>query len=328
MWAMVVILFYAKEAWLSGSHSIRFLETSFFYEYEEGVRKAFINGEQAERYFTSKRTRSTKVFVAALPLFSRFFNEAKQHGIKLGTLQLRRLRHNELHGEPVKSATALVSKPNERVPRLLVLDLNAGEQDSYDTNRFVVKLEEKLNQEQASWLLTRVKALRYTKLAQREAEIEAVSDEAAKRWKAGTAATRVGKNYVLCVGFTEEIRPENEAAFRAQVDALITELHPLVDKGLSDAENLKKFFTGDATRLLSIETKLEKMPQDLAPLCNPYGPLLDELGMRTAVQSGALKVTLLFASKDRWGANAGDPQLNVALTQWLEQLAAPPRPHP
>lgn len=47
---------------MSGSHSIQFLEPDFIYEYEEGMRKAFISGDDAEHYFSFKQQRSTKIF--------------------------------------------------------------------------------------------------------------------------------------------------------------------------------------------------------------------------------------------------------------------------
>jgi len=325
VWAFVTVLLYAKEAWVSGSHSIRFLEPNFFYEYEEGVRKAFISDDQAASYFSRKRMRSTRVFMAALPLFTRFFDEAQQHGIALGTLQLRTLRQRELHGEVAKSATDLV-RAEGHTPRLLALNLNAGDKDNYDSNRLIVKLEKDLNSDQASWLFTRVQDLRFAKIAKREAEIAAISEEAAKCWKPGVAATKISKNFALCVGFTDEIRPENEAPFRTQVEALITEIHPAIEKAFRDVSQLKGFFSGDAQRLISVEDKLRKKPTEveLAGLCNPYGPLLDDLGMRTAVYVGGLKVTLLFTIKDRWGGQPSDPQPTMALSQWLEQLGDGP----
>lgn len=320
--AAAVVLFYAKEARVSGSHAIRFLEPSFIYEYDEGVRKAFFSSEDADSYFTSKRERSTRVFTAALPVFARFFQDAQKHGIRLLELRLRTLSPSALQSPPIESAEQLLARAGEVYPRLVKLNLNAGNRSAYDSNHLLVLLGKGLDREQASWLGSRIAELRFSALAARESEITSVREDAGKRFLPGVAAVRVGKNFALSVGMTDEIRPENQALWSAQAEALATELLPTLTSAFADKETLRPLFTGDPGQLLSLDEKLGKRPEGaaLAKLFNPYGPLLDSLGMRSAVQVGGLRVTLLFVVQGAWGARPTDPQPTYGLTQWLQRI--------
>lgn len=322
----VLVMLHAKEAWVSGSHAIRFLEPNFIYEYEEGVRKAFFNEEDASSYFGSKRERSTRVFTAALPLFTRFFQEAQQQGIELGELRLRSLDHSALQSPAIKSIEQLAMKPGDVYPRLVKLDLQSSSASSGNVNHLLILLRKGVDGKQASWLWKHISALSFDELASREAEIAKVSPDASKRFLPGAAAVRVGNNFALSIGMTDEIRPENEKRFAAQAEALATELLPAVTSAFANEELLPHFFTGDHHKLISVKEKLgEKFPQSRqADLFNPYGPLLDSLGMRTSVQVGGLQVTLLLVVKGQWGAEPTDPQLSSGLTQWLQRVSEGP----
>ncbi|HPH27528.1 MAG TPA: hypothetical protein PLA87_11820 [Pseudomonadota bacterium] len=324
--AAILVLLHAREAWVSGSHAIRFLEPNFIYEYEEGVRKAFFNEEDASSYFGSKRERSTRVFTAALPLFTHFFQEAQQQGIELLDLRLRSLDRSALQSPAVQSAEQLVTKPDDVYPRLVKLDLQAGSARSGNVNHLLILLRKGVDANQASWLWKRISALSYAELSNREAEIAKVSPDASKRFLPGTAAVRVGNKFALSVGMTDAIRPENEKRFAAQAEALATELLPALTSAFASEDLLPHFFTGDHRKLISLQEKLgEKFPQSKqAELFNPYGPLLDRLGMRTSVQVGGLQVTLLLVVKGQWGAAPSDPQLSSGLTQWLQRVGDGP----
>ena len=324
--AAILVLLHAKEAWVSGSHAIRFLEPNFIYEYEEGVRKAFFNEEDANSYFGSKRERSTRAFTAALPLFARFFQEAQQQGIELGELRLRSLDLSALQSPALKSAEQLAMKAGDVYPRLVKLDLQSGSASSGNINHLLFLLRKGVDAKQASWIWKHISALSFAELSSREAEIAKVSPDASQRFLPGTAAVRIGNKFALSIGMTDAIRPENEKFFAAQAEALATELLPAVTSAFAREDLLPHFFTGDHRKLISLKEKLgEKFPQSRqAALFNPYGPLLDSLGMRTSVQVGGLQVTLLLVVKGQWGAAPNDPQLSSGLTQWLQRVGAGP----
>lgn len=321
--AALLVLLHAKEAWVSGSHAIRFLEPNFIYEYEEGVRKAFFNEEDASSYFGSKRERSTRVFTAALPLFTHFFHEAQKQGIELGELRLRALDLSALQSPAVQSAEQLAMKAGDVYPRLVKLDLQATSASRSNINHFLILLRKGVNAKQASWIWKHVSALSFAELSNREGEIAKVSPGASQRFLPGTAAVRVGNNFALSVGMTDAIRPEHEKQFTAQAEALATELFPTVTSAFASEDLLPHFFTGDHRKLTSLKEKLgEKFSQSRqAELFNPYGPLLDSLGMRTSVQVGGLQVTLLLVVKGQWGAAPNDPQLSSGLTEWLHRVS-------
>jgi hypothetical protein len=313
--AAALVVFYAKEAWVSGSHAIRFLEPKFIYEYDDGRRKSFHSSQDANEYFASKKQDSTKAFIAALPLFGQFFQDAAQHGVRLGELRLRTLNQKALSNAPLGTPAELVGKATDEYPRLVKLNLNATDKQAYDSNHLILVLEKAPDQNQATWLWEQAGTLRFAKISQRDAEMAAVSEEATKRFQPGVAAVKMGSNFALAVGLTDELRPENAALFQAQAEALAKEIWPMLQSAFQNEELLKAFFTGDPKQLVSVEKKLGKRPDDkaLAPLFNPYGPLLDALGMRSTVQVGGLRVGLLFVAKN------GDPipQPTYALTQWL-----------
>lgn len=328
--AALVVVLYAKEAFLSGSHFIQFLEPSFVYEYEDEVRKIFRSGDGADEYFEAKRQHSRRVFVAALPLFSRFFQEARKHGIELGELPLRALDPQALYGGALQSAEPLTQK-DATYPRVVKLHLQRVDKDRSGTTHLTLWLQKAPDRKQAAWLWEKAAELRYETLAQRETEIQAVSEDALKQFVRATtlAAARVGKDFALSVGTTGEIRTENQRWLSAQTEALTAELFPVVQRALKDEALRKQFFTGDNRRLVSLDAKLGKRTEEAAllPLFNPHGPLSDELGMRTAEQVGGLRVTLLFVVKDRWRAQPGDPDLTTTLSQWLRRAAeGPARP--
>lgn len=322
--AAALVFLYAKEAWVSGSHAIRFLEPNFIYDFDEGVRKSFHSAQDSREYFDEKRERSTRVFTAALPLFTSFFQESRKHGVKFLELRLRDLDQGALQDPPIDSADKLVGKAEEVYPRAIKLDLNATNRDSYGINQLILMLERGLDRRQADWLWSRVAALRYSALASREAEIARVAAACGERFLPGVTTARIGKNFALSVGMPEEIRPENEKLWAAQAEALLIELLPVVTNAFASDELLRLFFSGDPAQLVSLEEKFGQRPQgaELAKLFNPYGPLLDSLGMRTTVQVGGLRVTLLYVVKGKWGEAPKNPQPTSAISQWLERVGA------
>lgn len=330
--AALFLVLYAKEAFLSGSHFIQFLEPSFVYEYEDEVRKIFRSGDGADEYFEAKRQQSRRVFVAALPLFARLFQEARQQGIELGELPLRALDPQALYGGALQSAEPLTQK-DATYPRVVKLHLQGQGVDKgrSGTTHLTLWLRKAPDRKQAAWLWEKAAELRYAALAQREAEIQAVSEDALKQFMPATtlAAARVGKDFALSVGTPGEIRAENQRWLSAQTEALAKELFPVVQRALKDESLRKHFFLGDSRRLVSLDAKLGKRTEGAAllPLFNPHGPLSDALGMRTAEQAGGLRVTLLFVVKDRWRGQPGDPDLTSTLSQWLRRAAeGPARP--
>ncbi len=325
--ALIVILFYSREAWVSGSHYVRFLEPKFIYEYDDGRRKSFRSAQDADEYFASKQQHSAAVFTAALPVFTQFFKDAAHHGVRLGELQLRTLSQSTLGNAPLSSVADLLNK-TESYPRLVKLNLNAADKNSYDINHLLVVLQKAPNQKQAQWLWDHVTELRFVTLAARETEIAAVKEDTTKSFQRGVTAVKMGKNFALSVGFPEQLRPTNASHFQAQAEALAKELWPTLQSAFQNEELLSAFFSGEPQRLISIETKLGKRPDDaeLAPLFNPYGPLQDSLGIRTTIQVSKLRVTLLFVVQDEWAAAPKDPRLTSALTQWLQRVVeGPPR---
>lgn len=282
--ASALVILYAKHALSKVTHSIRFLEPGFLYEYQEGFRKFIHDADYTEEEdgpdedSASKQQQSTRVFAAALPLFSRLIEDARMQGIELGELPLRVIRPS-MYGAMLHSMEQLAQE-GKIYPHQLTLNLNAGDKNPSGINCLTLWLSKPLERKQAEWLWARAAELRFATLAQHKAEIQGVNEDTVKRFAPATVVTRVGRNFALSVGLYDRVRLESQRWLTAQAEALAQELFPVVERTFRDAALRKEFFTGDSGQLISLDVKLGKRPQGaaLAQLFNPYGPPLDALG--------------------------------------------------
>lgn len=312
--ALVWLSLASARVFASGAHAISFLEKSFVYEHEETSRKIFRDAQQSDRYFAGKVEHSTRVFFAALPRLERFLSDAKAHGIELVPLALRTLGDG---GETsIPSAHALCQRSAARVPMTARLPLDT--RDNLDA--LTVSIGKALDEAQARWLWAQLPQLSFAMLEKDVTDQERTDAAAPPKTLAGFGAVRLSRRFALWVGSVEEIRPQNEAAFRAQADTLADEIFPALEAAFADDARRSLLVAGDTRRLVAPQSRL-RIDGASAPF-NPYGPLLDEVGMRVGAQAGRLQVRVLLVVDHKWGEHEGDPQPD-GLQQYLQALSRP-----
>jgi hypothetical protein len=307
---------------LSGAHAVRFLEPDFLYEHEELTRKIFRDAASSDSFFSDMLDHSARVFLASLPALERLVAQARERGIPLEPLALRGLRVDG-PDEPPDSAERLLAMSAEPLPRLLRLPLDRSPGRPYN-DHLVVQVGGALDAAQAGWLWEQLPAIRFNALEQDQEAVERIGRANPRPFQAGFSTIRPGARFSLWVGCTAEIRPQNEPRFLAQADALADEIFPPLEAAFADPDRIKRLVTGNAGRLIALQKKLGRPPgrQDHS-LFNPWGPLSDSLGMRSAADAGLLEARLLFTVRGTWRAKPDDPGLTGSLSSYLQRLCIP-----
>lgn len=286
--ALVVacVLFVATEAHTSSAYGNSIASTSFRYTFNEHVRKAFVNGEQARAYMKDKDQRMKARF---LTFQAKAEKAVKQSGLPVAPydLFLPAVR-------PGKAAD--VAKIDKKAyPLNLVIDVGSEGADEL----FEITLKKPVTAAQVAALKSVLKST--VKTRDVEGDPQALIDAA--RFEVPVAVTHIDERFGLYVGTTTEVpvgeRERVLASLRAALDALLPKVR-------------ERFAAADVASKLQVEGLQAMKPVD-AKTFNPWGPLASGEYVRVREDMGHVSAILMVAPSGKWEWDKVYPGANEIL---------------
>ena len=283
--AFLFLSLFPKEAWVSGSHGVSFLEPEFSYTYQEFNTKK-LPPDRYQEHFRSRRLESQRRYLALLPELKRLIANAKKEGVSITTLGALELSSMTTHAPAQTSlASFLAHATTQAGPVRLELtpkELQTGESE----NVLTLWIGKPLSSGQAKWLWQESRKSSF--LTNDETSPAAGSKESPKNAFVQTlAAEHYGKKFSYAVFLVQAIRQESVAHFKKQLESEASRVFPKVEKFFETTKNLNEYLDGDLAKLGPAHAKN-------ATQFNPFGPLSDDLGYREGTWAGQFHHMLLF----------------------------------
>ncbi len=285
-----------------------FLEPKFFYEYADDRRRIFNDVQQSDIFFLNKEKESKKAFLEFLPSFELFFTEAEARGIKLYPLDLFAVEEDIVR---VHTPAELL----ERAPGIVSISLTERKEQS--SNFVTLHISTSVDQEQAEWILKRLKIFEYPTILN-EASPRELDEEVGTEtqvFRDNLTVSRYSSRFSLAVSLLHKTREQHVPFFLEKLTTYADEVFSKLVEVFAEEQKYRLFFEDDAhSRLISFEEKFKSKGEEYSSLYfNPCGPLLDEFGMRSSVHHGLATVSVLFT----FDGSIAHP--NYSFTQWLEK---------
>lgn len=285
---ILLAISFPREALVSSTANIKYLDPYFQFEYTENVRK-IVDSDRYDDYWADKARELERALVRMLPRHHQFLSEVQSARLPLLPLPLN----------------------FGRTSHKLSLKGKAG------TSEFVFQFSRALSPEEAQTLQRLVKVLDYEAALPAPPEDHGAGTKAESPLVHGAIAYRPFQKFTLAAILSAYMTKENRPALVKKLEQELDVAAEKIRVGYESREKAGKVWL-DPAQLVSLKEQLgDQFEKAMAEpvshsIFRPFGPLFDTAGRRTNHASGALIYSMLFVSQKpwdetpRWAANRAE----------------------
>lgn len=297
---------------MSGNAGFTYLDPYFQFSYKENVRKV-VDSEHYDQYWQKKSEGFSSVLGSSVPQMKKILKQMLDSKIPIVPLNMAP------HG-PEK----IITTPEELIKLDPHQNIKILINEKSGKSTFVFYFNQVPTLDQAKRFFELIHLLEFQNLSQNASKNETGEMKAREKIQLGASKYKLYDKFSLAVITTAYISTDNLHATEKVLDAEMLRISKKIGTDFDQLASQNKVWI-DPQSLVPLKVKFgSNLNAALTAsldksVFNPYGPLFDDLGLRTIHRTELLTYSMLFVTKEKWKEDPKWSSQRAAFENWFSK---------